>query len=107
MIAWNSQMALDARQQLFFNDSSPERAWKVTNSEGKSFVLKLYTINEATDAVKEGYYMESKFLDDSEKELSFDGSGPEEGTEWAFLETTVDKFLAHYESATEITDELS
>lgn len=99
MIAWNSQMALDARHHLYYQESTPQRVWKVTNSEGKRFVLKLYEVTDGTNAVDEGYYVESVHLDESE---DFDADSPESGTEWAFVETSPEQFLAHYESAEEL-----
>lgn len=104
MIAWNSQMALDARQQLFFNESSPDKIWRVENQDEKQFILKLYQIREETDAVREGYYIESKFISEAQDEENYDPEAPESGTEWAYLETTIDKFLAHYESSEEIME---
>lgn len=100
MIAWNSQMALDARQHLFFTDASPERIWKVTSSEDKTFILKLYRVREGTDAVRSGHYIESKHYSEDPE---FDPTSPESGTEWAFLETNLESFLAHYRKVEEIT----
>lgn len=95
LIAWNSQMALDARHHIFYQDSQPQRIWKVESSEGKEFVLKLYEVTDGTGAVDEGLYFESKHLDD---EVSYEMDGPESGTEWAYVETSVESFLNHYKN---------
>ncbi len=93
MIAWNSQMALDARHHLFYQDSKPQKLWKVTNAEDKNFVLKLYEVTNGTDAVETGYYIESVHLGESPE---YDPEAPEPGTEWAYVETSVESFLNHY-----------
>lgn len=100
MIAWNSQMALDARQHLFLSETSPERLWRVSNHEGKAFVLKLYRVEEEMDAVRAGHYVESKHLPGEGED--FDPGGPEPGTEWAFVESSVEKFLSQYETVDEL-----
>lgn len=101
MIAWNSQMALDARQHLFLSETRPERLWRVSNHEDKAFVLKLYRVEEEMDAVRAGHYVESKHLPEGNGD--FDPDGPEAGTEWAFVEGTVEKFLSQYETVDELS----
>lgn len=103
MISWNSQMALDARQHLFFHETSPNRVWEVVDEEGKSFAIKLYEINQGTNAIDEGIYMESKRLEENGKEPDYNRTGPEAGTEWCLLETTIDRFLGRYEQVEEVT----
>lgn len=100
MIAWNSQMALDARQHLFLSGTSPRRLWRVSNHEDKEFVLKLYRVDEDMDAVRAGFYVESKHL--AEEDDNFDPEGPEAGTEWAFVEGSVEQFLGQYERVDEL-----
>lgn len=100
MISWNSQMALDARQHLFLSEAAPERIWRVQNSEGKQFVLKLYRVNREMDAVRAGHYVESKHLPTDEND--YDPRTPEAGTEWAYVEGSVDSFLAHYTEVQEL-----
>ncbi len=105
MIAWNSQMALDARQHLFLSEASPRRLWRVSNHDEKAFVLKLYRVEEDMDAVREGFYVESKHLtqeDPDQEDPNFDPEGPEAGTEWAFVEGSVDQFLGQYERVEEL-----
>ena len=99
MIAWNSQMALDARHHLFYQDTEPQKIWKVKDTEGKVFILKLYEVTDGTNAVESGYYFESLHVDESDE---FDATGPESGTEWAYVETGVDSFLNHYKNVEEI-----
>lgn len=86
-------MALDARHHLFYQDARPRKVWKVANTEGKVFILKLYEVTDGTNAVKSGYYFESFHAEDGEE---FDADGPESGTEWAYVESGVDSFLNHY-----------
>ncbi|MFB6355288.1 MAG: hypothetical protein ABEJ65_02085 [bacterium] len=104
MIAWNSQMALDARQYMFFNEVEPEELWRVVDDQDKTFILKFYRIDEGTEALNPGQYVESKHL---ENDNSYDESAPESGTEWAYVETSVDQVLKHFERTEEITDEVS
>lgn len=93
MIAWNSQMALDAGQYLFFKESPPQQFWKVTNSEGKTFILKLYQVEEEMNSVRAGQYIESQLISDDEE---FDPSQPEAGSEWAYIESSIEQILNHY-----------
>jgi hypothetical protein len=99
LIAWNSQMALDARHHLFYHDAEPKNLWKVTNDEDKEFVLKLYEVTEGTNAVETGKYIESVYLGDSN---DYDPTAPESGTEWAYLETSMDSFLNHYKTVDQL-----
>lgn len=99
MIAWNSQMALDARHHLYYQDAKPQRIWKVTNSDEKDFVLKLYEVTDGTNAVDTGLYIESVLLDESN---DYDARAPESGTEWAYVETSPESFLNHYKNVEEV-----
>lgn len=99
LIAWNSKMALDARHHLYYQGAKPQRVWRVENAEGKDFVLKLYEVSDGTDAVKPGHYMESVHVDASEE---YDADSPESGTEWAYVETSIEGFLNHYKNVEEI-----
>lgn len=100
MIAWNSQMALDARHHLYYQETAPKRIWKVTNSEDKVFVLKLYEVTDGTNAVEAGHYIESVHLEDSD---DYDPTAPESGTEWAYVETSTESFLNHYHDVEELS----
>ncbi len=99
MIAWNSQMALDARHHLFYQDAEPQGIWRVTNEEDKTFILKLYEVEDGTNAVEEGQYFESVHV---ENEEDYDTHGPESGTEWAYVETSSESFLSHYDNVEEL-----
>jgi hypothetical protein len=92
-------MALDARHHLFYQDAQPQKIWRVTNQENKSFVLKLYEVTDGTNAVEEGHYFESIHV---EGEEDYDPEGPESGTEWAYVETSTESFLNHYKNVERI-----
>lgn len=96
-------MSLDARHHLFYQESSPSRIWRVTNSEDKEFILKLYEVTEGTNAVDSGYYMESVYVDDDNED--FNRNAPESGTEWAYVETSIESFLKNYREVTELPKE--
>ena len=102
MTAWNSQMALDARQYLFFKDAQPIHLWRVENSEGKEFILKLYRVKDEMNSVRAGEYIESKYLDGDD---DFNPNEPEAGTEWAFVESSVKSILNHYDQTKKISVE--
>ncbi|MFB6226956.1 MAG: hypothetical protein ABEH89_01370 [bacterium] len=99
MIAWNSQMALDARHHLYYQDAEPLKIWKVTNSEDKEFILKLYEVTDGTNAVEAGKYIESVHVTETN---GYDADAPESGTEWAYVETSVESFLNHYKDVDEL-----
>lgn len=102
MIAWNSQMALDAGEYLFFKEADPLRIWSVTNKEDKEFVLKLYEIEQEMNSVRAGQYIESQHVTEDEE---FDPQNAETGSEWAYVETSVDQVLNQYRRVDEITHE--
>jgi len=101
MIAWNSQMALDAGQYLFFKDATPVRLWRVQNKEEKEFIIKLYEIEEGMNSIRAGQYLESQYVSENGE---FDPQNPEEESEWAFVETSVEQILSYYNDIEEITD---
>jgi len=102
MIAWNSQMALDAGQYLFFKEAQPVELWRVVNSEGKEFVLKLYRVQEEMNSVRAGKYIESKYLDGAE---DYNPDEPEAGSEWAYVESSMKSILSHYQKTEKITND--
>lgn len=104
MISWNSQMALDARQHLFFHDEDPRGIWRVVDEEEKPFVIKLYEVTQGTNAVSEGRYLESKRLESADDD-GFNPEGPEADTEWCYLEMPLENFLGRYKSVEELSPE--
>lgn len=97
-------MALDAGQYLFFKEASPQRIWRVTNNEGKEFILKLYRVENEMNSVKAGLYVESQHVSDDEE---FNPNRTEQGSEWAFVENSIDQILNQYQSVEEKTDEFN